>query len=752
MENPSESVPISYVWQFSFPFEEYDEFDSRVAIIKAFVVFFHGAGASLLYSYTYDLNQTSIVFEWQILSHLCPLEDLKMVLVDHPEDTLGCLSAAVQIVTAVHGVVNSHLKVRIANLEPYYPIRDIKAHSVGKFICIKGTVIRVSGIRSLVNKMAFKCMKCDSIMQVTFIEGKFSPPNKCVNSNCRGKIFNPIRQSAITEDLQTIRVQEMDDVSSTSLAEAGRIPRSIEVQCLGDLVDVCVPGEVVVITGIVKSECIETSFPGKNNRNSLFLLYVRANCISTQKIGNDSSRQTVVFSEKDMKAINFIAQQPNLFNLILHSLCPSIYGQDLVKAGLCLALAGGVSGEGKRGDIHVLMVGDPGLGKSQLLRAVSRLNIRSVYICGNATTGSGLTVTMSKDKTTGESALEAGALILSDGGICCIDEFDKMGSEQQVLLEAMEHQTISIAKAGIVCTLSSRSGIIAAANPSGGHYNRGKTVAENIKMSPGLLSRFDIIFLLLDSPDEYRDTLLSEHIMNNYARALRQIEGNGNEEEDRMENNLNSQSQYSMPSQYTDRLAGDKLSIAAKYREGARQVTDPIPPVLLKKYFAYIRQYIHPKLTAQSAAVLKEFYLSLRQTYSDDTCTPITTRQIESLIRLAQARARIEMRETVTVEDAEEVVCIMKESLFDVVSDDMGFMNFEKTTGMSKSKIVKSFIAILTREAQMKGSNLFTIRDLIDIAHKSNLAIDDIHDFVDLLNQQAYLLKKGGQMYQLQTS
>ena len=292
----------------------------------------------------------------------------------------------------------------------------------------------------------------------------------------------------------------------------------------------------------------------------------------------------------------------------MHSLCPSIYGQELVKAGLVLALFGGCqkfSDDANkiplRGDPHILVVGDPGLGKSQLLQALGNVAPRGVYLCGNTTTTAGLTVTLHKDGGTGDYALEAGALVLGDQGICCIDEFDKMRQQHQALLEAMEQQSISIAKAGVVCSLPARTAIVAAANPVGGHYNKGKTVAENIKMSSPLLSRFDLVFILLDEANEERDKMLSEHVMSLHASSAR-----------RRSAALDDFAR--LPAGSGGRGGGVAMDgdgeevppLTDRLRLRRQEELDPIPPSLLRKYVAYARKYVHPKLTAEAADVLQE--------------------------------------------------------------------------------------------------------------------------------------------------
>lgn len=488
----------------------------------------------------------------------------------------------------------------------------------------------------------------------------------------------------------------------------------------------------------------------------MFLLYVEANSVSNSKGQNTKTSEDgykpgtlMEFSLKDLYAIQEIQSEENLFKLIVNSLCPVIFGHELVKAGLALALFGGSQkyADDKnripiRGDPHILVVGDPGLGKSQMLQAACSVAPRGVYVCGNTTTTSGLTVTLSKDSSSGDFALEAGALVLGDQGICGIDEFDKMGNQHQALLEAMEQQSISLAKAGMVCSLPARTSIIAAANPVGGHYNKAKTVSENLKMGSALLSRFDLVFILLDTPNEDHDHLLSEHVIAIRAGKQRAVSS-------ATVTRMNSQdSNTSILEVVSDKPLSERLKVVPG------EEIDPIPHQLLRKYIGYARQYVYPRLSTEAAQILQDFYLELRKQSQRLNSSPITTRQLESLIRLTEARARLELREEATKEDAEDIVEIMKYSMLGTYSDEFGNLDFERSqhgSGMSNRSTAKRFISALNNIAEKTYNNLFQFQQLRQIAKELNIQVADFENFIGSLNDQGYLLKKGPKVYQLQT-
>jgi len=717
-------------WALYFPFEPFsaEEMGPRVTLIDGFIHYLSKAATAtekeiIRKTLCLTLDYGLLVKELDEATKSIFLP----ALLSEPELSIGSVGVAAYQVVFGGGRPASKRKinVRFAHYDKVTPIKKIKSNYIGKFTCVRGTIVRVGNIKPMVKQMDFLCGRCGSTITRVFEDGKFDPPSKCTTTHCRGRSFEPVRGSAVTTDWQKIRVQELMATGN----DAGRVPRTIECELSEDMVDAGVPGDVVTVSGVVKvlnSELEKPGRGGKQKEKPMFVIYLDVNMVENCK--QMDKLETVDFSMIDLQMITEIAEQPNLFSLLINSLCPTIYGHQMVKAGLMLALLGGTRrGNDKdtlsiRSDSHVLVVGDPGLGKSQLLQAVSNVAPRGVYVCGSYASSSGLTVTLFKEKGSGDYALEAGALILGDQGVCCIDEFDKMPKEHQSLLEAMEQQSISIAKAGIVCSLPARTAVIAAANPVGGHYNRAKTVAENLKMSEAVLSRFDLIFILLDKPDEQRDEMISDHVMALHA-AQKKVQRKRKKQDD-------------------DPEEGRTL---LKRIDASQIPTDTlIPPLLLRKYIAYARKYVMPRLSSEACQVLQSFYISLRKKHRANDSTPITTRQLESLIRLSEARAKAELREVITKRDAQDVVELMQHSLYDLFEDEYGNLDFRRTTGVSKSNQVKAFVQALTRIAEREGNSNFTKAELSGAAESINLRLDvSLDDFIDRLNTQNYLIKNG---------
>ncbi|XP_061693041.1 DNA helicase MCM8 isoform X2 [Syngnathoides biaculeatus] len=770
-------IPCPYKgWSLYFT-DGFIESSPTVEKIKVFEKYF----ASKIHLYDKDEieRQGSVLVDYADLTAnemvLGALPGLTSEVKEQPEVILNCLGLAVhQVLTAdlekqaaelpgdelpaAAPIIHiPHISARLYNYEPLTPLRTLRAGVFGCLVCVRGTVVRVSNIKPRCTRLAFQCATCSGTLSLPLQHGKYATPTKCVRPDCRSHAFTPRRNSPLTHtvDWQIIKVQEL---VCGEQREAGRIPRTVECHLTSDLCDSCVPGDTVTVTGIVRVTNDGNSRWKKDQ--CMFLLYIDATSVSNTKgqqsepggAGSSGSSSEdrcggEEFSLKELYAIQEIQSQPDLLRLIVHSLCPAIYGHLLVKAALALVLFGGrqkhvgKNGVPVRGDPHVLMVGDPGLGKSQMLQAVCNVAPRGIYVCGNSTSTAGLTVSLYRDPGSGDYALEAGALVLADQGLCCIDEFDKLGSQQQALLEAMEQQSVSLAKAGIVSSLPARTSVVAAANPIGGHYNRGKTVSENLKMGSPLLSRFDVVFLLLDIPDESHDRHLSEHIMANRA-------GGGKPSGATVARSSKSDTETSILLEQADMPLSERLQIPAG------EASDPIPACLLRKYISYARHYVHPTLSSEAAQTLQNFYLSLRsQSRAADT-TPITTRQLESLIRLTEARARLELSETATKIHAEDVVEIMKHSLVDTYSDGLGNLDFERSqlgAGMSQRGAAKRLIGALHAHAQRTNQKQFDLQVIRSVAEKLNIKVMDFEGLVSSLNEQGFLLKKGAKLYQLQT-
>ncbi|XP_045448579.1 DNA helicase MCM8-like [Melitaea cinxia] len=732
---PANQIPIvipiyteKNVWKLYFPSEEQSSNLEMAKNIKSFQDYIE-KNRSLFDLEKIDQTR-SIPLDVQNLTNDMDFKNtwpsFQSDLFENPETTLRILEYCLHEKLKCE----ARIRVRILNHEPIIPIANLKVNYFGKLVTIKGTVIRVGSVGLICNSMAFECSSCHSIQAVMQPQGVFTAPNCC--QKCKsGNKFEPLQSSTFTNttDWQIAKIQE---IQSQSLS--GTIPRTVEIELQGDLVGSACPGDVLSVTGIVQVR--GESKGGEDGRRAarLLQLYVEAVSIHSQR---NLSNPTLSFTLKDYYAIQEIHASENVFRLLVHSLCPTIFGQEAVKAGLILGLFGGTELEnGTRSNPHVLIVGDPGLGKSQLLQAAAHAAPRGVYVCGASASAGGLTVALGRESG-GDYALEAGALVLADKGVCCVDELDKMGAHHSSLLEAMEQRRVSVAKGGVVCSLAARATVLAAANPAAGAYRRSKTVAENLKLNSALLSRFDLVFILLDQPDEKIDAMLSEHVLALHSGAKRKKIDGGET------SNLN----ISIYSSQSD----NEVSLSKKLRLKPSEVIDTLPLVLLRKYIAYARRYVHPKLSKEAANVLQDFYLELRSKHQNSDGAPITTRQLEACIRLTQARARVDLREEATVQDAHDVISLVKHSLVDTFSDEYGNIELSRSingSGVSSRNKLKRFLDALSHRSHQLGKDVFTRQELIQI-HKSVGISGDANDLIEAMHIHSYLLLKGSNLYQL---
>lgn len=643
-----------------------------------------------------------------------------------------------------------HVQARIISQGPPIPFSELKAALIGKFVRVSGSVTRVSSIRPRLAQVSFSCNKCFGRFTAKMPDGVYRVPFRCQVPNCGGpgaKCLTPDRSHPDTQctSWQQIRLQESiaDDEETGADPEQARVPRSMDVELEGaSLVDTVAPGDTVIVGAIVKAADVAE---GKAHVGSTYVVYLAANWLRRTRDQADAQ-------VSDDAVLNIISSTKELLPLLVASFCPQIYGHALPKFGLLLTLFGGTRRADKsfpvRSDPHMLLVGDPGLGKSQLVRAAAAVAPRGLYVCGQTSTATGLTATLQHDGGGGGGSaagglggsaysLEAGAMVLADGGVCCIDEFDKAQQQHRVLLQVMEQQCVSIAKAGVVCSLPARTSVIAAANPVGGHYTRTKGLLANLKMEPALLSRFDLVFVLLDRPDKHLDRVLSEQVLGSFCKstAIRSLDdgdprGNSHEASALLE----------------------RLSFSAKEKE-----ISLLSAPELRRYIAFCREHVHPRMGPEASSLLQSFYLELRQahhsTTNEDDLLPITTRHLEAMIRLCEARARMELRTLVEPSDAQDIIqlvryCMNSHRIHD--SDPAMHQAKRAKNGTGRSALVKRFVAELIRIASATGQSTFTEQQLRDLHETLQMAMHlPFTDCIEALNQYGYILKKAQGLYKL---
>ncbi|MDP2439888.1 MAG: minichromosome maintenance protein MCM [archaeon] len=534
------------------------------------------------------------------------------------------------------------LQLRTHNLARVHSMRELNPIDVDTLISIRGMVIRASPIIPELKEAYFECERCKKAHTTYVDRGWVTEPAAC--SDCRvRRCLRIVHNRCIFANKQMIKLQETPD----SIPE-GETPNSVTMFVFDDLVDVVLPGDRVTVTGIFRATPTRKS-PIQRNLNTLYRTHLDAihfhkSRRARQAASNPESDNTIVSIDSSSMAdsdvisdhvlhddpealerrIQELAALPDIQERLLRSFAPSIWEMDDVKKALLCQLFGGVTKASDgvsmsrlRGDINILLCGDPGTSKSQLLQYVHKLAPRGIYTSGKGSSAVGLTAYVTRDPDTHRAVLESGALVLSDGGICCIDEFDKMSDQtRSILHEAMEQQTVSVAKAGIICTLNARTSVLAAANPRESRYNPRLSVIDNIQLDPPLLSRFDFIFLVLDKPNAQSDTRLARHIVS--------------------------------------------LFYSEEERANREHALPIIPIGLLSAYINHAKTRCKPRLSDEAVAALAQGYVDMRKVGISRKTITATPRQLESTIRISEALCKMRLGDVVTEADVDEALRLLR--------------------------------------------------------------------------------------------
>lgn len=578
--------------------------------------------------------------------------------------------------------------VRIKNLPDSQKIliKDIRSKHLGKLYWYEGVVRQKSDVRPQVTSTRYECPACGNVITVLQLDQKMKEPTRC-GCGRKGK-FNLLSKELV--DAQRLTLEE----SSEDL-EGGEQPKRIQVFLKNDLVSPLSekktnPGTKVVLVGILKEVPIILRTGGQSTR---FDLMVEGNFVDAvqEEFGE------IKITSEEMEQIKQIGKSPKVISKLVNSLAPSIYGHDKIKEALLLQLLGGVKkkrddGITTRGDMHLLLIGDPGSGKSQLLKRVDTVAPKSRFVSGKGASGAGLTATVVKDEFIGGWALEAGALVLANKGVICIDELDKMTKEDTSSMhEALEGQTVTISKANIQATLRCQTTVLAAANPKFGRFDPySKTIAEQIELPTTLINRFDLIFPVKDLPDPVKDERLARFILNLHQETTK--------------------------------------------------ATPEVDTELLRKFIAHARKG-KPKISDSVINELVNYYLSMRgsgQGEGSVKSIPISARQLEGLVRMTEAYAKMRLSNKATVKDAKRAIEMLDYCLKQIAFDEeTGSIDIDRiatgiTTGQ-RSKIVTIKEIIMELENQI-GKNI-PLEDIISLAAERNMSEEDVEASIEKLKR-----------------
>jgi replicative DNA helicase Mcm len=593
----------------------------------------------------------------------------------NPDEMLIAFSRAIKEIlqerfTSYAAKIKEDIRARIINYPVQRSLRQINAEIINKMTSVSGMVVRSSEVKPLAKEITYKCSN-NHEFHITLEKGMTVPPLYRCGSDpkCTSKEFTIQPEKSRFIDFQIARLQELPED-----LPPGQLPHYVDVTIKQDLVDNARPGDRIILSGIVRIE--QESLIGSRTTSGLYRLRIDGNNVEfLGGRGPKTSRKTEreEISPEEEKIIKSLAKNSDIYERLIDSFAPHIQGHALIKEAILLLVVGSTQrllqdGTKIRGDINVFLVGDPGTAKSEMLKFCARIAPRGLYTSGRGSTAAGLTAAVVRDKS-GIMMLEAGAVVLGDQGLVCIDEFDKMKPEDRSALhEVMEQQSASIAKGGIVATLNARTSILAAANPMYGKYDPFKNITENVNLPIPLLTRFDLIFVVRDIPSKEKDSRIARHIINLHTPT-------GN----------------------------DTRSL--------------IDSDILTKYLGYAKRN-NPILTKEAEDKILEYYMKMRNVESEEMIT-VTPRQLEGLIRLATARARLLMKDQVEEEDAERAIFLIESMLRDAGVDvntgkvDLGVLQGRAHSEVSKMQLFMDVLKSLEGENKAPVEEKLFITELV---------------------------------------
>ena len=634
-------------------------------------------------------DRRSLNIDIKILSRFDP--DLASELIENPDPIIEA---------AISSLTEKIKDVDLKDREPHPRffgqsfnnplVMDVGSSYIGKMIMLDGLVVKRSEINPKVKMGIYKCTYCGYIQK--FRIDRDAVPELCPQCKRRSLKVDP-------KDSQFINLQKIAVQDPLEKLKGNTPTWQLEVWIEDDLVNTIIPGDRIELTGILRIRPRRNS-KGKTETNIYTMFLDTVSIIPKQREFTD-----IPISDEQEREILEISKDPNIFDKITRSIVPSIYGYDQIKQAVALQLFGGtpgkrlVDGGAIRSDMHILLIGDPGSAKTRILQGVSRLVPKGIYVSGKSVTGGGMTAVAERDEfSEGGWTLKAGALVLGSGGIVSIDEFDKISDEDRASLhEALESQTISVAKAGIVATFTAKAAVLAAANPRYGRFDPNVYPSEQFDIPTTLLSRFDLIFPIRDNSDIELDKNIAKHILLQHQAA------------------------------------GAQLADVQVYEQVE---LPPISSEMLRMYIAYARKNISPRLSDEAANKIQDYYIEWRQLGNKSGATAITPRQIEGLVRMAEASAKSRLSKNVEIIDAERAISLTEYMLKTLAIDRGGRRDIDTIlTGMPREKVdrMNSITAIIRKLEETES--VAKIQRVIEEAAKENIDEPTVNKYVNELER-----------------